>query len=193
MKPTKNKVFCKDCERTKMLFESEKKAENFIKFNKEEIKAESGYSPERSYYCLFCCGWHITSIKEKIGISKKEKFLEEQKIEKTIIKHINKIDYDDLLNNKIKDFENQLNEYEQNQKENFIEENINKIKDEIETLTKSNKLSNKEILKENRQYLELLYLLRKKYGFNSKRNIKEELKDKEIEKWRIWSENKSNN
>ena len=49
MKPTKNKVFCKDCGRTKMLFETEKKAENFIKFNKEEIEAESGYGPQRSY------------------------------------------------------------------------------------------------------------------------------------------------
>jgi len=82
MKPTKNKVFCKDCERTKMLFETEKKAENFIKFNHEEIEAESGYSPIRSYFCIFCGGWHITSLKEKIVISKNEQMFEEYKHEK---------------------------------------------------------------------------------------------------------------
>mgnify|MGYP001588486806 CR=1 FL=1 len=82
MKPTKNKVFCKDCERTKMLFETEKKAETFIKFNKEEIQKESGYSPQRSYYCLFCDGWHSTSISKKIGVSKKERMFEQYKQEK---------------------------------------------------------------------------------------------------------------
>ncbi len=46
MKPIKNKVFCKNCGRTKMLFDTEKKAENFIKFNKEEIETESGYGPK---------------------------------------------------------------------------------------------------------------------------------------------------
>lgn len=61
MKPTKNQVFCRDCGRTKMLFESEKKALNFIKFNGEEIKEKNGKSPVRAYYCPICCGWHVTS------------------------------------------------------------------------------------------------------------------------------------
>ena len=36
MKP-KNRVFCYDCGRPKLLFETEKKALNFIKFNADEI------------------------------------------------------------------------------------------------------------------------------------------------------------
>jgi hypothetical protein len=64
MKPTKNRVYCKDGARVKMLFETEKKAATFIKFNKEEIESESGISPSRSYYCIACNGWHVTSKKE---------------------------------------------------------------------------------------------------------------------------------
>lgn len=77
MKPTKNRVFCKDCGRQKMLFESEKKAENFIKFNGAEIEEESGFKPERSYYCVYCAGWHVTSHKELVNIkSRTEKVVE---------------------------------------------------------------------------------------------------------------------
>lgn len=51
-----------------MLFESESKASNFIKFNKDEIVKETGKAPVRSYYCQFCGGWHITSNpNEEIG------------------------------------------------------------------------------------------------------------------------------
>lgn len=45
-----------------MLFESQSKADNFIKFNRDEIAEQSGKAPSRSYYCSFCFGWHITSI-----------------------------------------------------------------------------------------------------------------------------------
>jgi DNA polymerase-3 subunit delta' len=44
-----------------MLFKSEKKAENFIKYNSDEILNETGIAPVRAYYCPFCGGWHITS------------------------------------------------------------------------------------------------------------------------------------
>lgn len=64
MKPTKNKVFCLECGRPKMLFESEKKANNFIKFNSQEIISDTGRAPIRSYFCIACNGWHVTS-KEK--------------------------------------------------------------------------------------------------------------------------------
>ena len=67
MKPTKNRVFCKDSGRLKMVFETEKKANTFIKFNSAEIEAESGFGPSRSYYCLYCNGWHVTSKKAKAG------------------------------------------------------------------------------------------------------------------------------
>ncbi len=65
MKPSKNKVHCYDCGRNKMLFESEKKALNFIKFNSENIEEENGIKPIRAYFCQSCCGWHITSKPEK--------------------------------------------------------------------------------------------------------------------------------
>lgn len=60
MKPTKNQVFCPDCGKTKMLFESESKAMNFIKFNKSEMKAEGKRVPRRAYYCQCCGGYHLT-------------------------------------------------------------------------------------------------------------------------------------
>lgn len=61
MKPIKNRYFCNGCNRVKMLFKSEKKAENFIKYNSDEILNETGIAPVRAYYCPFCGGWHITS------------------------------------------------------------------------------------------------------------------------------------
>ena len=65
MKPTKNKVFCISYGGTKMLFQSQAKADNFIKFNSNEIAAQSNKVPVRSYYCSFCCGWHITSVADE--------------------------------------------------------------------------------------------------------------------------------
>lgn len=44
-----------------MLFEEKKNADNFIRFNQEIILEESGKAPVRSYYCVFCSGWHVTS------------------------------------------------------------------------------------------------------------------------------------
>ena len=78
MKPTKNRFFCNDCGKIKMLFETEKNADNFIKFNREEIEEETGDKPERSYYCIACAGWHITSKKELWTVkSKTEKIIEQ--------------------------------------------------------------------------------------------------------------------
>ena len=44
-----------------MLFATQEKADNFIKFNKEEILDEKGRAPVRSYYCRLCNGYHVTS------------------------------------------------------------------------------------------------------------------------------------
>lgn len=44
-----------------MLFEEKKNADNFIHFNKDTILEESAKAPVRSYYCVFCSGWHVTS------------------------------------------------------------------------------------------------------------------------------------
>lgn len=64
MKPTKNRVFCIECGKAKMLFESESKAMNFIKYNSDEIEQTTGHAPVRAYYCSMCGGWHVTSQKE---------------------------------------------------------------------------------------------------------------------------------
>ena len=61
MRPTKNKVFCVACKRSKMLFETQAKADNFILYNKDEIEEENGKAPVRSYYCSLCGGYHVTS------------------------------------------------------------------------------------------------------------------------------------
>ena len=44
-----------------MLFETKSKADNFIKFNAGEILEENEKAPVRSYYCILCIGWHVTS------------------------------------------------------------------------------------------------------------------------------------
>lgn len=64
MKPTRNHTYCPDCGRKKMLFSSEEKAINFIKFNAQDIFEENGVAPTRAYFCIACCGWHITSNSE---------------------------------------------------------------------------------------------------------------------------------
>ena len=63
MAKPKNKIFCRDCNRPKILFETEKKAELFIKYNADEIAEHNrkGKKPIRSYYCQLCGGWHVTS------------------------------------------------------------------------------------------------------------------------------------
>lgn len=61
MKPIKNRIFCIECQRTKMLFESKSKALNFIKYNSTDIKEEHGVAPIRAYLCKSCGGWHVTS------------------------------------------------------------------------------------------------------------------------------------
>lgn len=58
MKP-KNRVMCPDSMKQKMLFESERKANDFIKWNGGEIDTHGGVL--RAYYCPACCGWHISS------------------------------------------------------------------------------------------------------------------------------------
>ena len=83
MKPTKNKVFCHDCGRHKMVFESEKKANTFIKFNSDDIEFENGYAPKRSYYCIACNSWHVTSKEEVVERkSRTEQVLEKYEQEK---------------------------------------------------------------------------------------------------------------
>lgn len=62
MKPTKNRVFCIECGKSKMLFETEKKALLFMKFNNDEIAEENEAVPSRAYFCEACGGWHLTHL-----------------------------------------------------------------------------------------------------------------------------------
>ena len=57
MKP-KRRVMCPDCMRPKMLFETERKAQDFIRWNASSM--EYGGDTLRAYYCPACCGWHIS-------------------------------------------------------------------------------------------------------------------------------------
>jgi hypothetical protein len=138
MKPKKNLIYCKDSGKTKMLFETEKKALTFMKFNNEEIVADSGYCPQRSYYCIFCGGWHLTSLKEYNGISKKEQFVEkyiqDKEKKKTLLalkqKKPSPIKQEERTptnnNNYFEEtWENQIRGMDNKQKEMFFLENIN--------------------------------------------------------------------
>ncbi|MBR2085314.1 MAG: hypothetical protein IJ879_12180, partial [Muribaculaceae bacterium] len=51
MKPTKNRRYCPDCGRVKMVFETEGSALKFIQYNSDEIMASNGHAPTRAYYC----------------------------------------------------------------------------------------------------------------------------------------------
>ena len=61
----KNKVFCRGCNKEKMLFKSKKSADNFIKYNREYFLETTGKAPNHSYYCRFCLGYHVTSNHNK--------------------------------------------------------------------------------------------------------------------------------
>ena len=61
MKHIGNTIYCNSCNKQKLLFESQKKADNFILFNGEDYYNKTGKILVRSYYCQFCGGWHVTS------------------------------------------------------------------------------------------------------------------------------------
>lgn len=59
MRPNdKNRIMCPDCGRPKMQFESERKAQDFIKWNADDFP--QGGDSLRVYYCKACCCWHIS-------------------------------------------------------------------------------------------------------------------------------------
>lgn len=111
MKPTKNKVFCIECGRMKQLFETESKANNFLKFNSEEILEENERAPIRSYYCPACGGWHVTSSPIALNIkTRSERFIEKKKADAEARKEVYKV-YDEKIKDakhKIKDIVDSL-------------------------------------------------------------------------------------
>jgi len=100
MSKPQNRIMCPDCGKQKMLFESEAKANNFIKWNKDEI--ENG-DKLRAYYCPACCGWHISHQKfHKDMEGRTDKLIEAYNNQK---KTHNEYDYQliDKLYNKLKE------------------------------------------------------------------------------------------
>ena len=188
MKPTKNRVYCNDCGKTKMLFDTEKKADNFIAFNQEEIRKEAGYAPQRSYFCLFCGGWHITSIKEDIGKSKNEELLEKLLIEKANKKEKTpyekfKINHQENRNKLFLEIESKIKELDNNEKELFFKEQISFLNKEIEEISNSTNQNDKELLRELRQKLDVTYIVRKQNGFQKVNN---KFNEKLEEEWLSW-------
>ena len=49
-----------------MLFETERKANDFIKWNGDNLDVAEGCEL-RAYYCPSCCGWHITHQRHRRG------------------------------------------------------------------------------------------------------------------------------
>ena len=63
MKPNeRNRVMCPDCGRQKMLFETERKAQDFLRWNAGDIRGGESLRP---YYCKACCGWHLTHVQHR--------------------------------------------------------------------------------------------------------------------------------
>lgn len=70
MKP-KYRVYCPAIRRTKMLFETEKKALLFIEYNGPELEKDGKKAENlRAYFCAACGGWHITS--KNLPVEKQE-------------------------------------------------------------------------------------------------------------------------
>lgn len=65
MKKPKNKVFCYGCNKEKILFATQEKADNFIRFNSGEFLEKGKKAAMSSYYCRFCLGYHVTSNTNK--------------------------------------------------------------------------------------------------------------------------------
>jgi hypothetical protein len=105
MKPTKNNFYCNDSGKPKIRFETEKEANTFLKFNADNIEAETGIKPIRSYHCISCNSWHVTSKKAPLFVkSKTEAILEIYEKHKAEIKlQKAKLEIQKVDNNKIKE------------------------------------------------------------------------------------------
>lgn len=79
MKP-KNRVMCPDCGRQKMLFNTEKEANTFLKFNGDAINPD-GTRELRVYWCPACCGYHISSHEYKGDNKRTDRMIERYKQE----------------------------------------------------------------------------------------------------------------
>ena len=85
MKPRdENRIYCIGAGRRKLVFETEEKANRHIQWANKDPDLEKKL--ERSYYCPFCLGWHVTSVKSEEGYAeetekKMDFYLRKTKIE----------------------------------------------------------------------------------------------------------------
>ena len=59
MEPKREKIYCNDSKKNRILFETKAAANHFIKRCKR-VKTKWDYSTMYAYHCKYCKGWHIT-------------------------------------------------------------------------------------------------------------------------------------
>lgn len=216
LKPSKSKVYCADCGRSKMLFQTEKKAANFIRFNAEVIEAESGFCPQRTYFCMFCCGWHVTSKLVPSGISLMEKHLgryfkekEAKSAPKSVVQAVPQKaiapriptirrkpappkepqapNFEELRAQRIQVLEDQVSAMEEAQKEKFFIEKILLLNAEIAALSEATRMDARRNLKELRHDLQNLHTVKNLHGFRYLNSRHEAVKEINREGWRVWA------
>lgn len=165
MKPIKNRIFCRDCGRSKMLFETEKKALTFIKFNGQEMIEETGYAPTRAYFCIACNGYHVTSSSHNLNIkSPTEKIVE---------------DFKDVAGKqKIQNEKHKALKKERDAEHSRILQSINELCESVESQLS---LSNLTVLNETFASINLKLGLLKSMGCKKKKLIKVSNKIFELE------------
>lgn len=142
MKPTKNWQFCYDCGKNKILFETEQKANNFIKFNANEILEETGIAPTRSYYCIACGGYHVTHKNDALNIKSKSEVV------------IEKYEYE-LHKKNVKIQVNITNKY------NLVKEEQKKLKELLYEIFSDIEIAKKMIQNKNKKIEEIKVKLEK--------------------------------
>ena len=86
----KNRVMCPDCGKPKMLFESKRKAEDFIKWNGDSLDVR--HENLRAYYCPSCCGWHISHQRHRSAYDlQTDNLIDAYRRQKQSLKKIDKI------------------------------------------------------------------------------------------------------
>ena len=142
-------------------------------------------------------GWHLTSIKENIGKSKKEQVLEQYIQEKErkkaeLISNQEERSKNLTVNQeerikRIRELESQIQEMEPAQKEFFFSANKSVLTKEIEILLNSTSCNDNGELKNLRLDLEILSIVRKQNGFHKPNVNHQEFREEEIEEWRLWA------
>jgi hypothetical protein len=188
MKPKKNRVFCPDCGRPKMRFESEKKADTFIKFNRAEIEAESGFGPKRSYFCAFCAAWHVTSIEENIGAS-----IQSQQMEAILDSKVEAAKRAELQPGygvrRIEALRNELIAMNTQQQNEWCKQRINELQNAIDQCNSASSVD----LKCLRIELDVVFNLRKQLGLVPKNIYFRNSQRKDEDDWLKWFNNTKDN